>query len=86
MASTPSTMLPLGTSMPDFTLTNAVDGQPVHLVILLLVPPNRYQAHIRTLAGIARVLNDPKLRRQLLAGNTAEEVLKILVQREEAAV
>ncbi len=29
MAATPSTMLPLGTSLPDFTLTNAVDGRPV---------------------------------------------------------
>ncbi len=29
MAATPSTMLPLGTQLPDFTLTNAVDGQPV---------------------------------------------------------
>ena len=29
MVSVPSTMLPLGTSVPDFVLTNAVDGQPV---------------------------------------------------------
>ena len=29
MASTPSTMLPLGTLLPEFTLPNAVDGAPV---------------------------------------------------------
>lgn len=29
MARTPSTMLPLGTKMPDFSLTNTVDGRPV---------------------------------------------------------
>ncbi len=29
MVNVPSTMLPLGTSVPDFTLTNAVDGRPV---------------------------------------------------------
>lgn len=29
MASTPSTMLPLGTTLPEFTLTNAVDGRAV---------------------------------------------------------
>ena len=31
MALTPSTMLPLGTTAPDFSLTNAVDGQVVSL-------------------------------------------------------
>lgn len=60
----------------------AVDGAPVHLVILLLVPPNLFQAHIRTLAGIARVLNDPSLRRLLLAAPDAETVLHVLDQRE----
>lgn len=29
MASTPSTMLPLGTGLPEFTLPNVIDGQPV---------------------------------------------------------
>lgn len=62
----------------------AVDGQPVHLVILLVVPPNMFQAHIRTLAGVARVLNDPGLRRQLMAASGAEDVLSILSEREGA--
>ncbi len=64
----------------------ALDGQPVRLVILLLVPPNTFQAHIRTLAGIARVLNDPHLRRLLCEARDADAVLEILVDREEAAV
>lgn len=64
----------------------AVDDAPVQLVILLVVPPNMFQAHIRTLSGIARVLNDPGLRRQLLAARDAGAVMEILVQREEAAV
>jgi nitrogen PTS system EIIA component len=62
----------------------AVDGKPVHLVILLLVPPNMFQAHIRTLAGIARLLNDPSLRRLLLAAPDARTVMQILEQREGA--
>jgi len=32
MAATPSSMLPLGTPLPDFTLTNAVDGTSVRSV------------------------------------------------------
>lgn len=62
----------------------AIDGQPVRLVILLLVPPNLLQAHIRTLAGIARVLNDSSLREQLIASASAQELLDLLIEREEA--
>ena len=64
----------------------AVDGQPVHIVILLLVPPNRFQAHVRTLAGIARVLNDPQLRRSIIEASDPAAIMDILVAREEAAV
>lgn len=64
----------------------ALDGQPVRLVILLLVPPNTFQAHIRTLAGVARVMNDPHLRRLLYEARDARTLLEILVEREEAAV
>ncbi len=63
---------------------SAVDEQPVHLVILLVVPPNMFQAHIRTLAGVARVLNDPGLRRQLMAAADSEQVMTILSEREGA--
>jgi len=63
----------------------SLDGQPVRLVILLVVPPNRFQSHVRTLAGIARVLNDASLRALLLAADQAHTVLDILIEREEAA-
>lgn len=63
---------------------DAIDGAPVQLVILLLVPPNLLQAHIRTLAGIARVLNDSSLREQLIASTSAQDLLDFLIEREEA--
>ena len=64
----------------------AVDGNPVHLVILLVVPPNRFQAHIRTLAGIAQLLNDASLRAQITRAPDAAAVMDILIEREEATV
>ena len=64
----------------------AIDQAPVHLVILLVVPPNRFQAHIRTLAGIARLLNDASLREQITRAPDAAAVMDILIEREEAAV
>ncbi|MGE0709718.1 MAG: PTS sugar transporter subunit IIA [Planctomycetota bacterium] len=65
---------------------DSLDEKPVRLVILLLVPPNRLQAHIRTLAGIARLLNDANLRQQIVDAPDAEAVMDILIEREEAAV
>ena len=62
----------------------AIDDEPVRLVILLLVPPNLLQAHIRTLAGIARVLNDAGLREQLIASPSAQDLLDLLIECEEA--
>lgn len=64
----------------------AVDGAPVNLVILLVVPPNMFQAHIRTLAGVARLLNDGRLRREVLAAADAGAVMSILQSREGATV
>jgi mannitol/fructose-specific phosphotransferase system IIA component (Ntr-type) len=64
----------------------AIDGESVRLVILLVVPPNMFQAHVRTLAGIARVLNDAGLREMLLAAPTGDTALEILIEREERAL
>lgn len=41
------------------------DGNTVSIVVLLLVPENRYQVHVRTLAAIARLLNDRRLRERV---------------------
>jgi nitrogen PTS system EIIA component len=62
-----------------------IDGKPVRLVILLVVPPNMFQAHVRTLAGIARVLNDARMRERLVEAREAATILDVLIEREEAA-
>jgi mannitol/fructose-specific phosphotransferase system IIA component (Ntr-type) len=63
----------------------SVDGEPVHLVFLLVMPPNMFQAHIRTLAGVARLLNEPGLRREIVSADRAESIMEILLSREEQA-
>src|SRR5581483_7010013 len=45
----------------------AEDGRPARIVVLMIVPHNRLQAHVRTLAGVARLLNDHALRERLVA-------------------
>jgi PTS system fructose-specific IIA component len=61
----------------------AVDGQPSRIIILLVTPRNRFQAHVSTMAGIARLLNRRALRERLLTARTAREVVDALAREEE---
>ncbi len=56
----------------------AVDGQPVDLVVLLLAPEGAGADHLRVLARIARVLRDPELRAALRAARDPREVRDLL--------
>lgn len=40
----------------------ALDSQPVHLVLLFLVPQGKFRQHLHTLADIAKVLNQREFR------------------------
>lgn len=61
-----------------------LDGKPAHLLVCLVVPLSRTSRHVRTLAGIARLLNNESLRNMLLAAKTPEEAMAI-ISAEEAA-
>ena len=41
---------------------NAVDGKPVHLVLLYLVPQGEFQKHAQTLANMAKMLHHQDFR------------------------
>ena len=43
----------------------AIDGQPVDLVFLLLIPPNADTEHVAALAAIARPIRDRQFVREL---------------------
>lgn len=61
---------------------DALDGKPTHIIILLVSPPNTFQTHVKTLAGIARVLNDERLRSELRGAGTADQAYQTLVKHE----
>jgi mannitol/fructose-specific phosphotransferase system IIA component (Ntr-type) len=56
----------------------SADGGPATLVVLLAIPQNMLQFHVKTLAGIARLLNDDALRERLRAAKTPEEAAEII--------
>jgi mannitol/fructose-specific phosphotransferase system IIA component (Ntr-type) len=57
---------------------DALDEQPVNLIVLFLVPQGQFQKHLHTLANIAKFLHDRPLREKLLAAANADEVVQII--------
>ena len=53
----------------------ALDGEPVHLVLLLVGPEADRSAHLHLLGRISRVLSDPEVHRALAAAATPDEAL-----------
>lgn len=56
---------------------DALDNAPVKFVVLFIVPKNQFQTHLRTLASIAKFLNDRSVRERLGAATSAAEILAI---------
>ena len=60
---------------------DALDSAPVKFVVLFIVPKNQFQTHLRTLASIAKFLNDRSVREKLAAAGRKEEILAIFEER-----
>src|SRR3954454_15225573 len=56
---------------------DALDNAPVKFVVLFIVPKNQFQTHLRTLASIAKFLNDRGTRDRLAGAKSTEEILSI---------
>ena len=57
---------------------DALDNQPVNLVMLFLVPQGQFQKHLHTLANIAKLLHRADFRQALEEAPDAESMLKII--------
>jgi len=56
----------------------AVDDEPVRIIALLLIPKNKIEKHIKTLASIARLCNDENFRDKILSAKSPSEAYSIL--------
>jgi len=61
---------------------DAIDGKPVHIVVLLLAPENAAKSHLDLLAGLARRLQKESVRQAVMAAQTAEEIAALFVEPE----
>jgi mannitol/fructose-specific phosphotransferase system IIA component (Ntr-type) len=62
---------------------DALDGQPVTLVVLFLVPQGQLPQHLHTMAGIARLLQHAETRQALQQAPDPAAILQI-IRRQEA--
>ncbi len=61
----------------------AVDGQPVRVAVLLLLPKKKFEKHINTLAAVARMFNNPDFRVSILNAGTPETAAELIVNEED---
>jgi PTS system nitrogen regulatory IIA component len=61
----------------------ALDGKPVHLFFLLAAPENSAGRHLKALARISRMLKDGMFRRNLLEAKARDDLVRIIVQKDD---
>lgn len=61
----------------------ALDGEPVHLIFLLVAPPDSAGIHLKALARISRLLKDKFFRQALKEAKTIEEIQRIIKEEDE---
>lgn len=62
---------------------NALDGEPVKLIFLLIGQDNLVGPHIKLLSRISRMMNKDEFRDSLLEAEDAEEIYKIFEEEEK---
>ena len=60
---------------------DALDNQPVNLVMLFLVPQGHFQKHLHTLANIAKLLHKAEFRQALETAPDAEGMLSVITTK-----
>jgi len=62
---------------------NAVDGQPVDLIFMILSPESDGPFHLQRLARVSRMLRDPHLCRSLRGADTEDALHALLYDQEQ---
>ncbi len=55
----------------------SLDHAPVRYIVLFIVPKDQFQVHLRTLAAIAKFLNDRGVRERLASAEGCREILEV---------
>jgi fructose-specific phosphotransferase system IIA component len=63
---------------------NSLDGEPVHLVFLLIGKETLLAKHIKLLSRISRLMNNEEFRKKLVDAESKESILKIFEEEEQS--
>lgn len=61
----------------------SIDGRPTYIVLLLILPANKYGSSVQAMAGVSRILTHEKLRDRIRSARTASEVMDVIVEEED---
>jgi nitrogen PTS system EIIA component len=59
----------------------AIDGEPVHVLVMLISPESRAEEHLELLRFISRVARDPDFTSFIRQARTAQEILDVIQER-----
>ena len=62
---------------------DSVDGKPAQLIILLVIPKNKFERHVQTLSGIARLARNQDLRERIYSATSPEDIMAAIYEYEE---
>ena len=65
---------------------NAVDGQPVNLIFLIIAPPSKNEVYLKALQKVMSALKKPNFVKFLRVAKTARDIEEIFREAEEVAV
>jgi mannitol/fructose-specific phosphotransferase system IIA component (Ntr-type) len=65
---------------------SAIDGQPVHLIFLIISPAGASSEHVQVLSSLSRIMSYEDIRKKLLAAKRPEQFLDLLVKGENKYV
>ena len=57
---------------------DAADGEPVDIVVGLLIPETEVDGHLKILASLAKFLNEPTNREAMRQSRSADEILEFM--------
>jgi PTS system fructose-specific IIC component len=65
---------------------SSIDGQPVHLIFMLISPAGASNEHVQVLSSLSRIMSYEDIRKKLLAAKKQEQFLDLLVKGENKYV
>lgn len=65
---------------------DCLDGHPARFVLLLVLPRDEFQIHVRTLAGISHLLNESSFRDALINAKDVDDILGRIHREEKGSI